>query len=185
MLRHVPNLISGSRLFAGPILVWLAATHREEAFAWLMVASLASDAVDGYVARRFHLQSRLGAALDSAADVSTLAIAGYGIHVFRPEVWRDHALACGLVVGGWLLVCAIALLRYGRLSSFHTLLSKASGYAFGLFLAVLFVHGFEPWLFYALAVLSVVGSVEELALLWRLPQWRTDVKGLWWVLREQ
>jgi hypothetical protein len=31
----------------------------------------------------------------------------------------------------------------------------------------------------------VIGSIEELGLLWCLKEWRTDVRGLWWVLHER
>lgn len=182
-LRSLPNLISGARLVAGPVLVILAIVHAEVAFCWLLIAALISDIADGLIARALALQSKVGAMLDSAADVTTLASAAYGIRVFHPDVLREHALGCALVLGGWALVCVIALLRYARLSSFHTYVSKAAGYALGFFLAVLFVREFSAPLFYAAVTLSVVGSVEELALLWYLPAWQSDVRGLWWVLR--
>jgi len=184
-LRSLPNLISGARLVAGPVLVVLAMAHAETGFCWLLVAALISDIADGLIARALALQSQLGAMLDSAADVTTLASAAYGIHVFHPAVLREHGIGCALVLGGWALVCVIALLRYARLSSFHTYASKAAGYALGFFLVMLFVQGFSALLFYAAVALSVVGSAEELALLWYLPAWRADVRGLWWVLRER
>ncbi len=185
MFRQLPNLISSARLLAGPVLVWLAGTHRESAFAWLLVIALLSDVADGLIARMFKLQSKLGAMLDSVADVMTLSIAAFGIWIFHPDVYRDHAFAGAAVIGGWILVCVVALLRYGRLSSFHTYVAKTTGYAVGFFLAALFVIGFTPWLFYPMVVLCVIGSIEELALLWYLPAWRADVRGLWWVLRER
>jgi len=40
-------------------------------------------------------------------------------------------------------------------------------------------------MFYVAVALSLVSIAEELLLLWRLRQWRADVRGLWWVLREQ
>jgi len=183
--RHLPNLISGARLLAAPVLVWFAATGHETAFSWLLIVALVSDVADGLIARMFHLGSKLGAMLDSAADVLTLSVAAYGISVFHPDVFRDHAVACGLVIGGWIAVCAVALLRYRRLSSFHTYIAKVTGYALGFFLGALFVFGFTPWLFYLTVMLGVIGSAEELALLWCLPIWRADVRGLWWVLRER
>ncbi len=185
MFRQLPNLISSARLLAGPVLVWLACTQRESTFAWLLVIALLSDVADGLIARMFKLQSKLGAMLDSAADVLTLSIAAIGIWIFHPDVYREHAIAGAAVIGGSVLVCVVALLRYRRLSSFHTYLSKVTGYAIGFFLAALFVIGFMPWLFYPMVVLCVIGSIEELALLWYLPTWRADVRGLWWVQRER
>jgi CDP-diacylglycerol--glycerol-3-phosphate 3-phosphatidyltransferase len=174
-----------ARVLMAPVLAWLAATGHEMAFAWLLIAALATDLADGLVARMFHLGTRFGALLDSAADVLTMSVATYGIWVFHREVLRDHEVACAAVIGGGLAVCIVALLRYGRLASFHTYLAKATAYVLGFFLATLFLFGFVPWLFVAAIALSVLGSVEELALIWYLPRWRADVRGLWWVLRER
>jgi phosphatidylglycerophosphate synthase len=185
MLRHLPNLISAARLLACPALIALAASQRENAFRWLLIAALLSDIVDGLLARSLGLQSRLGAMLDSAADMATLVAAVAGIAAFHPDVLRDHAPGCIAVVGGWLLVSALALIRYRRLSSFHTYASKAAGYGLGLFLVVLFLWGFRAPLFDVAVAASVAASIEELALLWFLPVWESDVRGLWWILRDR
>jgi CDP-diacylglycerol--glycerol-3-phosphate 3-phosphatidyltransferase len=184
VLRHLPNALSLARLLSAPVLVVLALVQRERAFAVLLIAALVTDVLDGWLARRFRLQSKTGAALDSAGDVATLAAAAVGIACFHADVWHGHRIAVGLVLGGWVLVCALALLRYRRLSSFHTYASKAAGYALGFFIAALFASGFVPWLFYLAVALSLASTAEELLLLWRLPQWRADVRGLWWVRRE-
>jgi phosphatidylglycerophosphate synthase len=184
-LRKLPNLISGARLLAAPVLIALAMAHSEAAFRWLLLAALVSDVVDGLLARALGLQSRVGAMLDSAADVTTLASAACGIGVFHAEVVGEHMVGCALVLGGWASVCGLALARYGRLSSFHTYASKAAGYALGIFLGVLFLSGFSAPLFHAAVVLSALSSAEEVVLLRLLPGWRSDVRGLWWVVRER
>ena len=183
-LRHLPNALSLARLLAAPVLIALAFVRFERAFAALLVTALATDVLDGWIARRFHLQSRLGAMLDSVADVTTLLAAAFGIVVFHNAVWQQHFVAISLVLGAWLIECTLALLRYGQLSSFHTYASKAAGYALGLFVAALFTFGFVAGLFYAAVASSVLSTVEELVLLWKLPQWRADVRGLWWVWRK-
>jgi CDP-diacylglycerol--glycerol-3-phosphate 3-phosphatidyltransferase len=104
--------------------------------------------------------------------------------VFHADVLRHHATVGALVVGAWLLENLVALVRYGRLSSFHTYLSKIAGYLLGIFVGVLFVFGFNPWLLYAAAGASVIGKCEELLLLAMLPKWRADVRGVFWVMRE-
>jgi len=185
MPRYVPNLITLARVLMAPVLAWLAASGHEMVFTWLLIAALATDLADGLVARMFNLGTRFGALLDSTADVLILSVAGYGILIFHREVLRDHQLACGAAIGGGLMVCVAGLLRYGRLASFHTYLAKATAYLLGFFLAALFLFGFVPWLFAATVALSLIGSAEELLLIWYLPRWRTDVRGLWWVLRER
>lgn len=184
-LRHVPNALSTARLLAAGPLVVLAWLRLEHAYTVLLIAALLSDILDGWLARRLALQSRLGASLDSAGDVTTLACAAIGLAVFHADVWREHAFAIGAVLAGWVIECALALLRYRRLSSFHTYASKAAGYALGAFVIVLFGFGFVAGLFYAAVALSIASTLEELLLLWRLPEWQADVRGLYWVVRAQ
>jgi len=184
-MRQLPNVLSGGRILAAPVLVGLAAAGDQYFFTWVLVPALLSDIADGLIARIFHLQSKLGALLDSVADTLLLFASIYGIRVFHPEIIEDHAVAGAALIGAWLLENVAALLRYGRLSSFHTYVSKVAGYLLGIFVGVLFVFGFHPWLLYAAVAASVIGNIEELVLLALLPDWRSDVRGLLWVLRER
>lgn len=184
-LRHVPNVLSGARALAVPVLLVLALEEQRVAFAWVLIPALLSDVFDGWIARAFGLESKLGAALDSVADSLMLFVSVYGIWVFHPEVIREHAWLCGIAVGLWALEDLLALARYGRLSSFHTYLSKVVANLLGLFIGWLFLFGFEPWMLHLAAGTSIVASLEELVLLRVLPEWRADVRGLWWVLRER
>jgi len=184
-LRHVPNVLSGARALAVPVLLVLAFEEQRVAFTWVLIPALLSDVFDGWIARAFGLESKLGATLDSVADSLMLFVSVYGIWVFHPDVIREHAWLCGTAVGLWALEDVLALARYGRLSSFHTYLSKVVANLLGFFIGWLFLFGFEPWMLYLAAGTSIVASLEELALLRVLPEWRADVRGLWWVLRER
>jgi phosphatidylglycerophosphate synthase len=181
--RHVPNALSIARIAAAPVLVGFAVTGEESAFAWLLVLALLSDIVDGLIARALGLQSELGAKLDSIGDMLVVFAALAGIGAFHPVVYRDHWPGLATFLGAGLLEYLLALWRYGRLSSFHTLLSKAAGTLLALFLALLFVNGFLPWLFYLAIGLGVLASLEEMLLIAALPGWRANVRGLWWLQR--
>jgi phosphatidylglycerophosphate synthase len=183
--RHVPNALSAARIGATPVLGYLAAVGAERPFAWLLVAALLSDVADGYIARRFGLSSRLGAELDSIGDMLLFCVAVAGVAVFHPELVRNHAPAASLLLGGWSLELLASFVRYRRPSSFHTYASKAAGALLGLMVGVLFVFGLPAPLFYAAVAAGVAAQAEELALVCLLPNWRADVRGLHWVLRER
>jgi len=184
MVRYLPNLLTAARILAVPVLVVLAAAGRETAFTWVLIPALLTDIADGLIARIFALESRLGAFLDSIADTLLLFASLYGIWSLHPEVITQHPVLCGLAAGLWALENVAALIRYGRLSSFHTYASKVAANLLGLFIGVLFVFGFYPSMLYLAAGTSILSSLEELALLSVLREWRADVRGLWWVLRE-
>ena len=183
-LRQVPNTLSLARLLAVPVLAVLAFLGRETAFTWVLVPALLSDIADGLIARLYGLESRIGAMLDSVADTLLMFVSLYGLWTFFPEVVKDHAWLVGTAVGLWVLEDALALARYGRLSSFHTYLSKIVANLLGFFIGWLFLFGFEPWMLYLAMGASIFASLEEIALVVRLPRWRADVRGLLWVSKE-
>jgi cardiolipin synthase len=74
MLRHLPNLLTSLRLAAAPMTAGLlVAGHFNAAFGLFAAAGL-SDAADGFLAKRFGLDSQLGRVLDPIAD-KTLMLA--------------------------------------------------------------------------------------------------------------
>jgi len=184
-LRHVPNALSIARIGASPVLVGLALAGEEVTYTWLLLPALASDIADGMIARWFRLQSALGARLDSIADVLITVATLAGIWAFHPELFRDHGLGLAVFLGAGLLEYVFALLRYGRLSSFHTLLSKASGALLVTFVVFLFIDGLIPWLFYLAIGLAVLSSLEEYVLLALVPEWRSNVRGIWEVVGDR
>ena len=67
-LRHLPNLISLLRIaLVAPLVVTILLGRYEFALVIAVVAGV-SDGVDGWLARRFRWQSKLGSILDPAAD---------------------------------------------------------------------------------------------------------------------
>ena len=72
ILPALPNLISMGRLLAVPVAVWLIVSGHLAAAFWLFVAAGISDAVDGYIARRFALRTTIGSFLDPIADKALL-----------------------------------------------------------------------------------------------------------------
>jgi cardiolipin synthase len=68
----LPNIISLARVLAVPVMIFLVVRASYEAAFWLFLAAGASDAVDGYLAKRMNQISALGATLDPLADKALL-----------------------------------------------------------------------------------------------------------------
>jgi cardiolipin synthase len=65
----IPNIISIIRLAGVPLFLWLILVPEADGWALLVLAlSGISDYADGYLARRLHQTSQLGAILDPVAD---------------------------------------------------------------------------------------------------------------------
>lgn len=110
MLRHLPNAITVLRIVLVVPLGWTI-MHGLDAWA-LALAGVAglSDAVDGWLARHFGWQSRLGAWLDPAADKLMLATGFVGLSVVGATPWwltalvlgRDVVIVAGALAYHWL-----------------------------------------------------------------------------------
>ncbi len=184
-LSHIPNMISGLRIVAAPVLLALAWAGHQDLFAYVLAAALISDALDGAVARRFGFVSDFGSLLDSIADLLIFVVTAFGVWRFHRELVTNHVIAFSLVVSLWVGGSVIGFLRYGRMASFHTLLSRFTTYVIVTFLGVLFLWGFKPWLLWAAVGLCVISHVEEFMLMALLPTWTPNARGLYWVLRKR
>lgn len=106
----LPNLISLGRLILVPVSVDMIASQRwPEALAIFLIAGV-SDAIDGWIARRFDLRSELGAYLDALADKAllicdyvTLAVVGVLPMALPLIVVSRDLMIIGAVILSWLL----------------------------------------------------------------------------------
>ena len=105
----IPNIITLGRILLVPIIIWAIASNQMEiAFAIFVVAGV-SDAVDGFLAKRFNMASALGALLDPLADKALLVsiFVALGIWGAVPRwlvilvVSRDIMIV-GAVIVSWL-----------------------------------------------------------------------------------
>jgi cardiolipin synthase len=69
---NLPNLITLARLLSVPLAIWLILGQRYGVAFWVFVGAGISDALDGYIAKRWNRRTRLGAVLDPAADKALL-----------------------------------------------------------------------------------------------------------------
>ena len=68
----IPNLITLARILLVPVVVWaITAGEMRIAFVLFLAAGI-SDAVDGFLAKRFGMSTKLGAYLDPLADKAML-----------------------------------------------------------------------------------------------------------------
>ncbi|MBS7695730.1 MULTISPECIES: CDP-alcohol phosphatidyltransferase family protein [unclassified Chelatococcus] len=91
----LPNFITIARLLLVPVVIAMIGAERWQAAFTLFVVAGVSDAVDGFIARRFDMKSELGAYIDALADKALLV----SIYV---------ALAIVGVLPGWLAILVVS-----------------------------------------------------------------------------
>ena len=113
---NLPNLITLARILSVPIVVWAIAANEMLLAFVLFLAAGVSDAVDGYLAKRFGMESELGAYLDPLAD-KVLIVSIYvalGVSEAAPRwlvilvVSRDIMIV-GAIMLSWLIGRPVAV----------------------------------------------------------------------------
>jgi cardiolipin synthase len=112
MLRHLPNLVSSLRLLAAPFAAWLILSQHDAAALIVFAGAGASDALDGFIARRWGFTSQFGAWLDPAADKLLMLLSFAALYAVGATPFWLLALVIardGGIALGWLLAKAFAL----------------------------------------------------------------------------
>ncbi|MDX2307603.1 MAG: CDP-alcohol phosphatidyltransferase family protein [Hyphomicrobium sp.] len=106
----VPNVITLGRVILVPVVFWLLLNGLNQWAFFAFVVAGVSDAVDGFLAKRFHWETELGAYLDPLAD-KLLIVSIFVALGFRSElpswlviavVTRDILIIAGVVLA-WVL----------------------------------------------------------------------------------
>lgn len=168
----LPNAITVVRILLVLPTGWLLWQRDYLSALVLMAIAGSSDALDGWMARRFHWQSRLGAALDPIADKLLVAV------MFITFTWQGHIpLLVAIIVLGrdFVILSGAAIYRvlYGPYDPAPTFVSKANTamQIVTVLLAMLELCDvgvasavaaqlLDPYCFYLLAVLGLVSGVD-------------------------
>jgi cardiolipin synthase len=106
----IPNIITLGRILLVPVIIWAITSGQMTIAFALFVAAGVSDAIDGFLAKRFGMTTEMGALLDPLADKALLVsiYVALGIEAAIPRwlvilvVSRD-VMIVGAVIVSWLL----------------------------------------------------------------------------------
>jgi cardiolipin synthase len=112
----IPNLITLGRILLVPVVVWSIASGEMRIAFFLFLAAGLTDAVDGFLAKRFGMATELGAYLDPLADKAMLVsiyvvlavIGAIPLWLVILVVSRDIMIV-GAVILSWLVDKPVAL----------------------------------------------------------------------------
>lgn len=180
--KALPNLLSGTRIALMPAVLTAAMAGSRPWFVALLAASLATDALDGFFARRFNAFTDFGRKLDSAADYLTMMVGLSGIALLWPEIVRREIgwVAAGLAA--FFAVIVYGFIRLGRAPCYHTWLSKIG--VMGCALAQ--IPLLAEWTavpFHVSIVLLIVAGFEEMMIAMLIPAHVGEMATVWHALR--
>jgi len=186
-LWTIPNALSLYRLAAAPAIALCLVLGRERWFVALFTISLLTDVADGWIARRFNLHTKIGARLDSFADLLTCIVGVWGVVRFHwPDISpRPRATAFFIFLATYCLLMLTGLIKFRRQPSLHTYGFKIAAYLQSACFLTVFTLGFNAPFYYFTLAWGSLACLEEVAILLVLKEPRSDVKGIYWVLKER
>ncbi|MGI9550232.1 MAG: CDP-alcohol phosphatidyltransferase family protein [Aurantibacter sp.] len=182
---NIADWFSFYRIVAVPVLLCLVWFDERLLFTWFLLVSYGTDAIDGYLARKLKISSARGSQLDSMGDQITLVVGLIGLWIFENEFVSENLLLIAVAFVPYIIQMAIAFLKYGRATAFHTYLAKTSAVIQGVFIIWTLFFGPLYWLFYVMVIIGVLETVEEITLIFMHDQWTKDIKGIYWTLRDK
>jgi len=182
---NIADWFSFYRVIAAPFLVLLLWLDERQLFAWFLLISYSTDAIDGYLARKLKITSPRGSQLDSFGDQITLVVGLIGLLIFENEFIKKNIILIGVAFVPYIIQMIIAYYKYGKATSFHTYLAKLSAIIQSAF--ILYSLFFAPnyTLFYIMIAFGLLETFEEITLIFMYDNWASDVKGIYWAFRDK
>ena len=136
VLEWLPHALTASRIALVGVTYTVVPDGPRELFVLLVLAMVATDMVDGPVARKLGVASRAGANFDSVADFAFYASLPVWAYQYEPDVLRALLPVFVLVAGLYVAALVAASMKKGEIG-FHnrwTRLSGTFGVVFALYL---------------------------------------------------
>ena len=100
-LSYLPNLLSSLRITIAPAVLAAAYSNSKAGFTILLTAALATDALDGVLARKWKAETELGARLDHWGDALTTVLGAVGVFFLWPHVVEREWVSAFVAVSGY------------------------------------------------------------------------------------
>lgn len=181
-----PNILSATRIVLMPAVLTSALAGSRPWFIALLAAALATDALDGFLARRLHAFTDFGRKLDSAADYVTMVTGIAGIALLWPEIMRRELPWVVSGLAAFFAVVVYGFVRLGRAPCYHTWASKVGVVACAFSLIPLLAE-WTAAPFHVAMVLLILAGAEEMTIAVLVPWHTGEVASAWhaWRLRRE
>ncbi len=157
-MKAIPNCISFYRILFSLIL--FVVKPLSIAFYAIYIVCGLSDIMDGFIARRAGVTSRLGAKLDTIAD---LIMAGVLLIVLYPIIHPTADIVLWIISIGMIRLASmvVVLMKYKVFAILHTYGNKITGIILFI-LPILLLHIPVTALLYIICVVASLSAIEEL-----------------------
>jgi PAS domain S-box-containing protein len=159
------------------LLVYYTVIGNRTGYMVFIIAIMTIGFVDDCLSRKYNLFSLLRARICTWTDFITFPIIVGGAWILWPLVIQEEVTFLLILVLSFYVPKILGFVKYSRLTSYHTWLTRISSILLGIMAILLFIGG-PMWPFQIAISLYLCGRMEEAAITAILPEWELNVPTL-------
>ena len=160
--KNIPNLLSLSRIGLSFIMFFVA--QKPMVLFWLIVACGITDVLDGFLARRMHWESDLGARLDSLGDMVFYSALVLYVVRYQMDVIQQYMPGIYSIFAIKTLTLVVCTIKNHATYSLHTYGNKLTGVLVVVAVCLILLTG-EGSFTAVLVVVANLSALEELLIM--------------------
>ena len=172
------NVLSAIRLLIAPLLLVLAFAGQKTSFIIFFIITMIIGLSDEMLARKVNQFTAARSLLFSWGNSITFMLIVIGVWILWPEIIRQDALFLVVLLVGHLVPVVLGYLKYSRLTSYHTWMTKFATILIGAAALYVLMGGPIQALEFTIPV-YIFARIEEIAITTILPEWEFNVPSLW------
>lgn len=181
-IYNLPNLVSLIRILLAPVLLWLAIQQQPQWFLLVLVLTVFTDALDGFLARYLQQITEMGSHLDSWGDFVVYSVMAISAWLLWPDIVRREAVFVVMVLLSFTVPVLIGLIKFRSMTSYHTWSVKVA-VAVTIVAYLLLFSDIVSWPFRLAALLCLYAGFEEIMITLLMKNQHVDVRTLGQAIR--
>lgn len=175
MRQYIPNIMSCIRLMIAFCFLFTCQERITFLLGYLICGC--TDVLDGYLARRWKVSSKIGALLDSLADVVVIAMMFVRIFLKLPwEIWMMAWI--GLIALIRISSVLVGVFRFHTIALIHTYGNKLTGLLL-FFFPICYLRMNFTIVVIVLCFVASIAALDELIVMIASQTLDRDTKGSW------
>ena len=165
-----------------PVLIYYALAQQPYWYLGMLIFTVFTDVLDGFLARTLNQITQMGSHLDSWGDFviyNTMALCAW---ILWPEILQREKFYFIIIVLSFLLPAIIGFIKFHRFTSYHTWAVKLA-VAVTIVSYILLFSGLYDWPFRIAAVLCLYAALEEITITVLIQHEQTDIRSVWRALK--
>lgn len=180
--KHIPYLLIAFRLLCAPTMIWLAMSSIASKSNWivlLMYLGLISDILDGIVARKLEVATKLLRRMDSQTDLLFWLSIGISAWQLEGEQLSQHKWEIILLFITEISCYAVSFIRFGKETCTHAWLSKLFGLSMLTAFTAIIGFGITGAFYYTALVIGYLSHLDRIVITLLIPSWTHDIPSFY------